>query len=539
MKVLIIDDEHSVHEQLQQIIPWEELGWQIAGHAYNGEEAKRITVNSKPHLIITDIKMPLVDGLGYMEWLQTSGIPAKIIVLSGYGDFEYIRPAFKQGAFDYLLKPVQQAELLSILGKVVERIHQESRALKEEINEKAVLQTGIELMQDQLMSEIIDGSLQEENEMIIRAEQVLLQLPEQGYYVVIARMTDLDEHLKHRYERDRGALYYAIRNVLSECLLQWQMQGVTFRNLQRSNEFLVLVPASRDQGTRVKEMMGRLSTQLPQTVQISAKLGISQRKSRLEQIRAAYHEAVQAVESLKLGVNGVAGYKSVNDEPSAAPRPGASLSEWQEFADMLELLVNTGSLRESEALCGKLEQLLCDEKLMEMSGLELKQGLGGLVKTIEQASKEDKDMHTALEKLKNSISELKVPLIRQQLEDLIGQMVRKYASDLKTKSGKQLIGAIIQYTRENYRTVTLEEVSRRFYINKNYFCSLFKSETGDSYGEYLTQVRMEEAKRLLKNSELRAYEIAEMVGYTDQRYFSQVFRKHTGMKPTDYRRISS
>lgn len=536
MKVLIIDDEQSVHEQLQQLIPWEELGWEIIGHAYNGEEAKRLTLTGKPHLVITDIKMPLVDGLAFMEWLQTSGTGAKVIVLSGYGDFHYTRPAFLHGASDYLLKPVQQAELLAILSKAVEQIHRESQAMEKKINEKAVLQTGIELMQDQLMSEIIDGSLHDENEIIIRAEQVLLQLPEQGFYLVTVKLTDLDEHLNSRYERDRAALYYALRNVIAECLSGSGVEGSVFRHLPKSNEFLVLAAALRDQDGRLREAMGRLVMLLPRTLKVTAKLGASRRKLRLEHIRAAYREAAQAADRQKLGENGFASYKSPGEEASSAD--GAELSEWKALADLLELLVKTGSLRDGEALKIKLSHLLQYENLMSMSGTELKQGARLLAKALEPAAEQDGETLALLEQVKDAADELKAAPFKQRLELLIRQVSDRYVSDPKAKSGKQLIGSVVQYTRKHYRTVTLEDISSRFYINKNYFCSLFKQETGDSFGEYLTKVRMEEAKRLLENSELKAYEIAEQVGYTDQRYFSQVFRKYTGMKPTDYRKGS-
>ncbi|MEF2966247.1 helix-turn-helix domain-containing protein [Paenibacillus sp. M1] len=534
MKVLIIDDEQSVHERLEQMIPWAELGWQIIGHAYNGEEAKRITADGKPHLIITDIKMPVVDGLGYLEWLEASGIGSKAIVLSGYGDFEYIRPAFLRGAFDYLLKPVQQAELLSILGKVVEQIQRESLAMKEEIDEKAVLQTGIESMQDQLMSDIIGGSLQDENEMIIRAEQVLLQLPEQGFYMVVVRLDDLDEHLNSRYERDRSALYYAIRNVIAECLAEKGFPGEVFRNLHKSNEFLALAAAERERDLRMEDTLAALCELLPRTVRLQTKLGLGRRKTRLEHLRASYREGVKAVESQKLGGSGFASYKNLPDEASS--KDIAALAEWVELEDMLELLVKTGSLRDSEALLGKLGEILSHERLMQMRGTELKQGVMRLLKVLEPLAGQDTELPVMLDNAKGCANDLKVARVRQLLGDLIGRVIDKFAADPKAKSGKQLIGAVVQYSRRNFRTVTLEEISSQFYINKNYFCSLFKNETGESYGEFLTKLRMEEAKRLLKNSELKTYEIAERVGYTDQRYFSQVFRKFTGMKPTDYRK---
>lgn len=536
MKVLIVDDERSVHEQLKQIIPWEELGWRIVGHAYNGEEAKCMTADRMPHLIITDIKMPLVDGLGYMEWLQASEVAAKVIVLSGYEDFEYIRPAFKNGAIDYLLKPVQQAELLIVLGKVVEQLNEESRAMEKEINEKSVLNMGIVLMQDQLMSEIIEGSLQEENEMIVRGEQILLQLPERGYYVIVASLTDFDKHVNSRYEKDRFSLYYAVRNVLTECLKESGLKGDVFRNLQKSNEFLLLVTVDTGESIQIDEMLRRLNDSIQPAVRLMVKLGVSLRKTRLEHLRVAYREGVEAIESLKLGeAGGIAYSKMVGEIP---PERRMELSYWKELREMLELLIKTGSLRDQDALLSKFEQAMKDEALMTLSGIELKQAFRSILKAFEALPQEDTTVLTLLESVKASVNELRIDQLKQQTREMLEYVLQNYNNDLTSKSGRQLVGTIIQYTTDYYRTVTLEEVSNKFYINKNYFCSLFKSETGESYLEFLTKVRMEEAKRLLKDSDLKAYEIAELVGYSDQRYFSQVFRKHTGMKPTDYRKAS-
>lgn len=535
MKVLIVDDEQSVHDQLEQMIPWSELGWSIVGHAYNGEEAKRIVMESNPHFTITDIKMPLTDGLGFMEWLKSSQYRSKVLVLSGYGDFEYLRPAFLLDAIDYLLKPIQQAEFLTVLSKIVEQIQNEGVALKEEINEKAILHKGIVLMQDQFMSEVIDGTLQEENEMIVRAEQLLLQLPEAGYYAVVIKLTDLDEYVNRRYERDREVLYYAFRNVLNECMVGWGVQANVFRNLYKTNEFLILVSVSEKSEAWLEKTLHRLSKSIWDTMQVKVKFGVSQYKSRITFMEKAYREAVRAIEGLRLGDDGAIAYYEQSLQSIIESK---GLSEWRKVGEMLEMLVHAGSLRDGVALLSKLDGLVQDGTLIQMSGLEMKQAINLIVSKIEQASVGDNELASMLETVKSSVNELKVEQVKQQMKKLIEYLLNSYATDPKEKSGKQLIGAILQYTNTNYRTVTLEEISSEFYINKNYFCTLFKNENGVSYLEYLTKVRIDHAKRLLVNSDLKTYEIAAMVGYADQRYFSQVFRKYTGMKPTDYRKTT-
>ena len=249
IKVLIADDESAVHEQLRMLIPWDELGWEVVGHAYNGEEAKQLAEAYRPNLILTDIKMPLVDGISFMKWLEPSGLNAKVIVLSGYGDFDFSRSAFLLGAYDYLLKPVNEVELLMALSKVVEQIRKESRSISDQINDKAVLNQGLTLMRDEFFSQVIGTSALEENEWIVHAEQLRVPLPVTGYAVILINFIDMDEYVYQRYDGDRSLFYYAARNIMNETL--GSASVIVSRNLHRTNEFLFLYPQQDNRSNRL------------------------------------------------------------------------------------------------------------------------------------------------------------------------------------------------------------------------------------------------------------------------------------------------
>ncbi|MBW5447595.1 response regulator [Cohnella sp. CFH 77786] len=528
IKVIIADDESTVHEQLRLLIPWDELGWEIAGHAYNGDEARQLVEAFRPHLVITDIRMPLMDGLSFMKWLEQSGLNAKVIVLSGYGDFEYSRSAFLLGAYDYLLKPIQEAELLMALSKAVEQIRRDSRTMADRINDKAVLNQGLTLMRDEFFSRIVGDTTLEENEMIVRAEQLLLTLPDEGYAAVLVHFPDLDEHVYQRYDGDRGLFYFAVRNVMHEML---GPASVVYRNLHRTSEFVFLYPGTPRSARDLEDRLKRLRLSLGQYVKAQAMIGVSGWKQRPGKLPAAYAEAAHALETIPLSFEHPIAFYG---KPISSPQPADSGSAgMDEIVVLTDTLLTTGGLREGERLLGKLESFL-GRAAAQLTVAEWRKAVSTLIGKLEHRASGEETL-LLVHEARLGAQELRISQVNDLLRKMFETILQGATGEPKAKSGKQLVDTIKAYIDSHYRTVSLEEIASTFYLNKNYFCSLFKGVTGESFMEYLTGRRMEQAKRLLAESELKTYEIADRVGYGDQRYFSQVFRKHAGCQPTQYR----
>ncbi len=529
MKVMIVDDEATVHEQLKAMIPWEELGWSVVGHCYNGEEARLLAAELRPQLIITDIRMPIMDGLSLMEWLKDSGIPAEVIVLSGYGDFEYSRPAFLYGAFDYMLKPINEAELLRVLSRAVDKIHLASDAFALQIKEKAVLHNGLTVMQDEFMTSVFDSSGIDENELIVSAAELSIPLPEASYTAIVVKLFELDERIHERYAGDRNVFYFAARNIIKETFAESGGAAV-FRPLSKSNEFVVLYSGTAREAERLRALVGKLHRALVHYLKVKVKIGLSSCKSRIAKLPESYREGALALESMLLNEK-----ESVGAFGGADGGTGLAQSAiWKEISALLGTLLDFGALRDGEQLRQKVEEAFSEGQLAVISGQELKHAVSTLLDKIE-AKAPGREVALLVGEGKSRLSELKLPQIKALLLRIIAHMLGQSVTDTRSKSGKQLIEIICGYVREHYRTVSLDDISQTYYMNKNYFCSLFKSVTGESFIDYVTTIRMEEAKRLLLESELKTYEIAELVGYKDQRYFSQVFRKATGLQPTQYR----
>jgi two-component system response regulator YesN len=528
IKVIIVDDESAVHEQLSLLIPWDELGWVVVGHAYNGEEARQLTEYYRPNLILTDIKMPLMDGLDFMAWLEQSGQNAKVIVLSGYGDFDFSRSAFLLGAYDYLLKPVKEAELFKALSKAVEQIHRESRTIEDQIKEKAVLNQGITLIHDEFFSEIIGKTALEENELIVRAEQLIIPLPNVSFTVVLVNFLDLDEQVYQRFEGDRSLFYFAARNVMHET---FGPSTIVSRNLHRTNEYLFLYPGEKRTEKELETLLIQLQQSMRRFMKTQIIIGVSGWKQRIGKLPAAYAEALHALESLRLGEANPIAFYGKQEMPCQAVSDFET--EWREVSLLTELLLKRGSHREGMRLLCKLENFLLNT-LAQKSVAEWKKVATSLVSQLENQSANEEAM-LLVHETRIGVQNLRINQVNALLYKMFEAIIQTAKGEVKTNSSKQLIEIIKSYIDAQFSTVSLEDIAQRFYLHKSYFCSLFKAVTGEGFMEYLTGLRMKHAKLLLSEGDLKTYEIAEQVGYSDPRYFSQVFRKHTGMQPTQFR----
>ncbi|WP_424768738.1 response regulator transcription factor [Paenibacillus sp. sgz302251] len=534
MKILIVDDETGVHDQLRNSVPWSTMGWEIIGDAYDGQEACRLTQELQPDIVISDIKMPLMDGLTFMEALKSINFSGKVIVLSGYGDFEYSRSAFLLDVFDYLLKPLNEMQLLVTLNKAAEQIESESKTRIDQIDQRAVLNKGLLLMHDEFLTSIVSGSIRDENEMFVGADSLSIELLENKFVVIVIQLTDTENIVQQRYGGNRSVFYFIARNILQECLGQ-ESSAILFRNLIKSHEFVLFYPDDSLNSERSMRFVRKANDAMFSCLRTAARFGISSVKQRPKSISDAYLEALTAVESIRINSRQVVVQYSAEQMQESGKRMNKS-PQWDNFLRLLESLLETGSLPPNVNLLAKLDEALSDSVLGLMNGQEMKDCISLLLENVAKGFRKPiEPLLAPIHQAKLSLEGWNIQSLRKLLQQIVGYVEEELTADRTLKSGKQLVEIVKEYTIDNYQSVSLEEISQRFYLNKNYFCSLFKSVTGKNFTEFLTEVRMERAKWLLMNTQHRTYQIASLVGYEDQRYFSKVFKKYTGEQPSEFR----
>ncbi|MDR9852620.1 response regulator [Paenibacillus sp. VCA1] len=522
-KVILVDDEPIILRSLQAAIGWEELGLTVVGTARNGESALKLIGEHSPEMVISDIRMPGMDGIALMKEVL-SGNPKRIfIVISGYGEFEYAREALRQGAFDYLLKPIDHEELTGMLQRAAAQLdaRAENERLLHSVKALSVM------ARERMFSEWIEGNDRPLGHMQWMENSEL----EQDYVMAVVQL-DRFLRLNEQWLPDEKRLWlFAVRNILEE----WSLQhGALTVFPFHSGEWIVVFPAVG--GTDHVRQGNDLILQIKKYAKLSCSVGISRVFKGIGQLSAAYRSATQALYqrfySEREGV-----FAEREERPNEA-RPTDLKYPKQVESDLLES-ARTLDLQRMEAAFDDLklyierhaaaketaERLLVEiavvlYRQLEYANLLADWPLDGLLQALHEA-----------ENLQEAISLLRNAVARQMEESRRSQA---------KEDGRSLIEKAKLYIMNHYhKDLGIEEVAEVVDLSISHFCTLFKQVSGYTFLEYLTECRMEKAKYILKNTGVKVYQIASMVGYQDPKYFTQVFKKTTGRTPSEYREESS
>lgn len=523
-RVILVDDEPIILRSLKVAVPWSELGLEIAGEARNGEEALKLVRELSPHMIISDIRMPGLDGISLMKEVMAENPKRLFIFISGYGEFEYARDALREGAFDYLLKPIDHDELIEMIKRAKKTMEKQSE------NDKLLhsVQVLSMLARERMFAEFIEGNHSENH---LRHMQWLEHSKlEESYFVAVLQL----DHYMRLYGswsmEERRLWLFAIRNILSEWSLS---QGALTVFPFHSGEWVILFPEGMD--ARKEQLGNDLIHQIKMNTKLSCSVGFSPTAIGIEQLSEAYHAAAKALYQRFYSDQEGVFVGQASDETGAASEPKypkhleARMLECIRTLDearLLSLLDETKVYIETQAFTKETAERMIVEltvvlyREFEHMKLPPEWSLEGLLQ----------ELHTL-----GTLHEM-IGLLKYSLE--------KWIRDSKESESKENMHTVIAKTQEyisnNYhKDLSIEEVSEIADLSISHFCMLFKQVTGYTFLEYLTKCRIEKAKYILKNSQVKVYQIAPLVGYQDPRYFTQVFKKVTGMTPSEYREEST
>lgn len=525
MRILIVDDDITVQGTIKALIEKNTLDFEIIGAAFNGEEAFELYKELAPDIIITDMKMPVIDGLTFMSWINASEHICKVIVLSGYDDFSYTRSAFLMDAVDYLLKPVNEIDLINVLTQTAELVHKQNPNAS---NDSNYSYKGLAMVQEEFLSEITFNDIDDENSMIVKAHQQKLTLPQDVFSIITIKLQNTQQCLIRKFNGNLNEFYDYIKTLIQN---HFDFEGtIIFRQFYKTNEFVIIhtIPYEEKVQTCIKDIY----TTLKEELQIISVVGISKQCEYAENIFYAYQQATDAFKNTKLNDNE---FMCKYGDPIAS-----NSEEWLEIIKLMDCIIENKSIYNFQDLLLRIQYVFSDEYMQNLTLNDITENVTIFIKKIniiinnDNKSNVNKDkIHTIL----NSIS--------KHLEQHNIRRVMKYSGSLLpllpalmegySYTEHQFIEEIKEYIEINYKDVTLTDISSHFFLNKNYFSTLFRTLTTKTFSDYLLEVRVAKAAYLLKNTSLKVYEISQHVGYEDSRYFSQVFKKAFDVQPTEYR----
>lgn len=542
LKIFLAEDEVVVRETIKRMIPWEELGFELVGEAADGEMALPLLIRQQPDLLITDIKMPFMDGLTLAR-LAKKEIPGlKVVILSGYDDFNYAKQAIGIGVEDYLLKPIAKNALIERLSEIRSRYEHE-KTQKEYYEKFQREMQAYEKNSSRDFFEALVGGSMDMMEVYKRAEKLGLDIVAEAYNVLIFTM-NCDEDFSG--QRDE----YSSWEAESLELLENFFAGHSSAMLFRSNIFSygVLLKGQREtieENTRacVDEIRKILSRQDGRREWF---LAVGQSVERLSQIQKSYHTASRAFSQRYLYDENILYY----DEMETMEHPGGQ-AETEDNAYLQKVDVNAlnpailqkflsnGLQEETENFVKDYFYAIGQEPMeslvfrnyvilnVRFSVISFIKGLGCDTNEMESADTEEvlaesgKNMESAIAYAKKMIS--------QAIE------IRDQNSGNKNRS---ILKTAVDFIDSHYmdEEISLNTVANVANVSSNHFSALFSQNMGQTFIEYLTTLRMNKAKELLRCTGMRSSEIAGEIGYKDAHYFSYLFKKTQGMTPSDYRK---
>jgi two-component system response regulator YesN len=518
-KVFFVEDEIITREGIRDNVDWRGNGFEFCGEAADGEMALPLLRAAQPDVLITDIKMPFMDGLQLSKIVREHMPWVKIIILSGHDEFEYAQKAIGLGVTEYLLKPVTVQKLQSVLKKLTVKLDQE----REEQDHLKRLQEQMEdhraMLREQLLFKLIVGAVSPV-EAIEKGQMLGIDLIARHYLVVILKL-----ELRDRTEQYDSEEYQRVECVLTE--LAERNPDVFVLKKDWDNIILIMKGSTPEYLEEERDLLLDEIGQMVANTRYRLTAGVGATKDRIADICQSFVDALVHIQN-----------------PIDARAGGLS-----PFFERGELLRLDKTAVENYLRCGARDEFdhFFDAYLRPLSETALRSTLIknyifvdvilATAKLIEELGGEIDKMIPEVNSIEAILSNVKsVDQLREQAYEIIS-IGLAYRDSHPNGYHSHLIRQAKDYIEHHYADaeLSLNELAAQANLSASHFSAVFSQEMGQTFKEYLTAIRINKAKELLRMTMLRSAEIADQVGYNDPHYFSSVFKKNTGLSPIQFR----
>lgn len=524
-KVMLVDDEILIREMVKECIPWEKEGFQFVGDAPDGEIALQLIEQLQPDILITDIMMPFMDGLELSSIVRKRMPDIKIVILSGHGEFEYARSALRLGVEEYCLKPVSAVSMIELLHGVSRKIDEER--LEKERTRKQLLSEA-EMTKEKLLHDLCCGFLTT-SEAIHLSSAISLDLMSPYYSVVIldsrefAVDADGDSSARSAADASLGAEVTASLANFGDLLAfkrsrtetVWIMKGESPEQLE---ERLRPFRTMRDQAADTDGGF-------------SPAVGIGSVHDRLQGIHLSYLDAEENMHWHRLSKQN----KRQMSVSAQVPLDSSAFLDRAKFMDFLKI----GSAAEADTFVKSyVAGMSRHDWATSPIGYYI---LNDLTIEVLHAAKETfrniGSHEEALERFQAGIGAVRTQEDACSYLISLAEQYWKWRAEGADKYG-ELIVKVKEYIAENYdkEYISLQSASEYVRLSPSHLSKVFSQETGQTFIEYLTQTRIHKAMELLLTTHAKSYEVAFKVGYNDAHYFSNLFKRVTGMTTKQFRK---
>lgn len=529
-RIMLVDDEEEVRKAIIRKMDWEKLGFQVAGDAENGEDALEKLEQLEPDVVITDIRMPYMDGLTLTARIREKHPSMKVLIFSGYDDFEYAKQAIKLNVTEYILKPVNGQELAEILNRV--RI-----SLDEEIEQRRNIDTlresylgSLPILRELFLNDLVRRTTD--------VARIVPKLREYGIDILDARKWLAAVIHVEQLERTEGKVLsmhqelipISVRNLAKDHLKPYcrfaifnSMEGIT----------VILAVDEGNTQTGLMNLLNDICKESKRVLEVTITVGVGHSCNTLQEISRSYQTAVDALGYRAIVGKGKAIY--INDmEPVARGKLQLDASDEEELSSAIKF----GTRETIESVVRKLAARMEDAKVHARQYQVYMLSVANCIIKLMQQYDLDLDEMFGPDSQYGDV--LEGTCQREEFANRIipaAWRMNEAMGRERDYTTRKVIQEAKEYIKEHYSNpeLSVEMLCRQLHMSPAYFSTVFKKETGQTYVNYLTEVRLKKAVELLNGTDDKTYLIAQKVGYQEQNYFSYVFKKRYGVSPTKYR----
>lgn len=537
MRVLIVDDEQEIREGLKTKFPWADYGIDDVATAEDGELALAAALELKPELIVTDIKMKRMNGLEFIQALaQERGEGWRSIVISGYDDFAMVRQAMKLGAMDYVLKPINIADLGEVVRKAISQLEREQLERTNQSLMDSHVQNAMAIMREELLREMVEQpySAARESRIVHRLQTLQMDwMLHDKLAVMVMEADDLKAIGNQRAGNEKDLILFGVGNVVKQTLEE-DTPLVAALCQDAKGRWVVIVSCPDPQAMeRCMELAQLCIDRVNRFVKVKVSIGLCSLTGSYSKLHHLFMESSGILEQKAVfGGNRLLTSRSSEEE---ATQDKPSIRNPDEVLD----LIRYGSDEDIAGLMDGFVEMVHSWSLSHIRDVhqQLFEWLLHVYRKAAQLGWQDRGWE------RNPIALWEQLEQYDTLESLRGkaeQLLLAVAHDFRSyaSSPSQIIQEADKYIAKHYAEgLTLQSVAAEVHVTPVWLSKLFKKEKGKTFLEHVTDVRMEHAKRMLSDVQFKIYQVASGVGYKDPVHFTKLFKKHMGLTPKEFRNL--
>lgn len=526
--VMLVDDEEEVIHVIMKKLDWESMGFKIAGYAHNGMEALEMAEEMQVDVVMTDIKMPYMDGLTLCKELKQQYQGIKVIVFSGFDEFEYAREAIKIEAEEYILKPVNAIELKEVFERIKINLDKERDEKQNFEKLKNYYVESLPVLQENFLISLITGSIPK-NKIDRYALNYQIDLSGEYYSVTVLHLS-IDKEAGNNTEVNPLLLSMAVKRLAEEQLRSnWNSYTVSYLR-----DILILTRlVHKEDNSRLTDDMDKICKMAKKVCLATVTAGVGYVCDSTETLSMSYEGAQNAISYGVLYGNG----KAINI--AEVDPKGKSDFAWEE--SYIQNILRNIKLGKEDLIKESIKELIYTIREFNLS---IQQYHVLILEILTEMFRFGSNNQLNVEEIFGANMEAYSKVLQMQsIEELeewlldISDKIQSQFCKEKSESTRSFVDKAIEYVKEYYgnQDLTVDSMCSYLGVSSAYFSTVFKKETGKTFINYLTDYRMERAVEMLMTTSEKTYVIAEKTGYSDPNYFSYVFKKKFGISPSKYK----